>query len=234
MNKLIIVSITMLFGVSVFAQDVEKTYKPTSGDQAFELNFDPGAIFGSNSGDLFSLQGGIGYRKFISEKSAVRLLADLSTNSVTQIIQQETDNYAELTSRSTAFNVLIAPGYEKHFDGTARLSPFVGGEALIGLATTKTVRESGGYLQSDIIETVYKNQSGTGYFSLGVGVFAGADYYIADNLYLGLEFGYSFVYLHGLKIVTTVGDGGDNETKNGHAFEMTPNANANFRIGWVF
>ena len=60
-------------------------------------------------------------------------------------------------------------GKEKHHDGTSRLATYQGWE--------------GGLLYSDI--------NGNDATAISGGVFVGANYYIADNLYLGLEIDYT-------------------------------------------
>lgn len=110
------------------------------------------------------------------------------------------------------FTFSIRPGYEKHFAGTDRLSPYVGAELLFS-KTTSTVTEdqiqrnpatpaynSYDSLTSQTISapyTVYslesKNHKDDGAATtFGINLIAGFDFYFAKNLSLGAEMGFGF------------------------------------------
>ena len=107
-------------------------------------------------------------------------------------------------------------GVEKHFAGTDRLSPYVGGDLLVGFNSSKV--EQGSY-----------EEKGPNGFRLGVrGVF-GADYYFAKNLYLGVEAGLGIFYHNTGKTEingTTVNDGSNR-------FEITPSVVGGVRVGFI-
>ena len=63
---------------------------------------------------------------------------------------------------------------------------------------------------------------------------AGFDYYIAKDLYLGLEINYAFIYNKANKVVTKVAGTDEVETKGGSNWYFNPTTGASLRLGWVF
>jgi len=71
--------------------------------------------------------------------------------------------------------------------------------------------------------------------SLGFGIGAGMDYYVADNIYMGLELGWGWM---------SMSDGGGSADMNGTVTDTDPagsssgmgigEMNTAFRIGWRF
>ena len=213
-----------------------EVYKQVAGDRSFEVNFDPGRIFGSNPGSQFSLlNGGIKYRSFYSDNLAYRIGLNFSFGSTTMIIQQKDTalDRLELKDRYTGFSLMLKPGLEKHFTGTKRLSPYIGVQGLIGFSTTFNEFEN--QHSNKVYVHKWKNNPGT--FNVGAGVFAGIDYYFVKKLYLGIEIGYGLEYRKSLKIkYTDEYDKSNNfERKNGHSFRASPSlATGNLRFGWTF
>jgi hypothetical protein len=95
-------------------------------------------------------------------------------------------------------------GFEKHFAGTKRLSPYIGGELTIGYKWSKDVSEAnkitttikGAWYEN---QTVYTNVNGysytyvntvtseRGFFSYGLNMVTGFDFYMAKHLFIGYE-----------------------------------------------
>lgn len=237
----IAVSLTFLIG---YAQnempqtnDNSKVFKQVAGSNSFELGFDPGTIFNASTpGPLFDLQNGFGirYRRFNTALSAYRIGVDITFSSNTQITQQVDDEFdrLELKDKFSSFGIWLRPGYEKHFDGTKRLSPYIGGELIIGWHTSTFKSES--QFAAEIQETTLKNGSFNDRFSIGIGALAGLDFYIAQNLFLGLEFNYSIQYYKLLDEKFTNVDGEETISKKGSGFNFRPDAYAIFRIGYLF
>ncbi|VAW28740.1 hypothetical protein MNBD_BACTEROID07-1089, partial [hydrothermal vent metagenome] len=151
-SKIIFVLVLMLLSFSFAnAQDssgIKKStavvYKQVAGDKSFEVNFDPGSIFGSNQGGQFSLfSGGIRYRTFVTDNKAYRIGVNISYYNHVDISQQNnpTYNLLELRNKFTNFSIQLTPGFERHFEATKRLSPYVGAQALAGYSTTAAKRE---------------------------------------------------------------------------------------------
>ena len=194
------------------AQETE-TYKPVQGSQSLEVTFDPGAIFGSNGGNIFALPGlgdanalnqGVKYRTFKkSELLAYRVTALVGFNNFSQSFDavNASGDDVELKDKFNEWAIQLRPGFEKHFTGTKRLSPYVGLEAILGFGANSYSSE---YLNGDDIETITeKNMNNNDFlagFTFGAGALAGFDYYVAKDLYLGLEVNYAFTF-------TTIGKG---------------------------
>ncbi len=224
--------------VSASLNDV---YKQADGNKSFEVNFDPGNIFGSNSGDQFNLfDGGIKFRAFTSEKSAFRAGLDISFLNATDILQQEdiTNGDEELKGTLSSLSIMLKPGYEKHFGDLARLSPYIGIQGLIGYSSSAATEERQN--ATTVYLVTWRNDpviSGYGSIDVGVGVFAGVDYYFVKKLYLGIEIGYGVQYSNLLKTKYTNQNNSqsDYEEKNGSVIGIAPSlATGNLRLGWTF
>ena len=131
-------------------------------------------------------------RYFVNDTWAARVQLGLATTS--------TDDGAG--NETSSSNIGIGLGAEYHTAGTDRLSPFF--SAGIGFGTTST--DIGG------VET-----SGSAF---GFGIGAGMDYYVYENVYMGLELGLSWQ--------TNSLEDASNSAINTSAF------NNAFRIGWRF
>ena len=217
--------------------DNSKVFKQTAGSNSFELGFDPGTIFNASTpGPLFDLQNGFGvrYRRFNTALSAFRIGVDITFSSSTQITQQADEEFdlLELKDKYSSFGIWLRPGYEKHFNGTKRLSPYIGGELKIGWQTSTLKSES--QSAAEIQETILKNGSFDDRFFIGIGALAGLDFYIAQNLFLGLEFNYGIYYFKQLDEKFTNVDDEETITKRGSGFTFSPDAFAIFRIGYLF
>ncbi|MEO8148278.1 MAG: hypothetical protein ABI723_11600 [Bacteroidia bacterium] len=105
------------------------------------------------------------------------------------------------------FSFSIRPGYEKHFAGTERLSPYIGAEIIFTMSNTKSEVDSitlGNYSIAyddtsslKYVPAAYTTQTLTqksGSTTFGINLIAGFDYYIAKNLSLGAEL--NFGYYH--------------------------------------
>lgn len=216
-------------------------YKQFAGSNALEINFDPGKIFGSNSGDQFNLlNGGIKYRKFSSENKAFRLGLNISYLRDVMITQQENDDFdlLELKDKASIIETALTIGTEKHFNGTKRLSPYIGFQGLLLYKTTSYKEEnqdgSSIYYEKFIND---EDAAGAGHMGVGIGFLAGFDYYFAKHLYLGVELGYGVSYAKKLKFKYINEDNSDLdfEAESGSTISVSPYlANGNLRLGWIF
>lgn len=235
------------------AQETE-TYKPVQGSQSLEVTFDPGAIFGSNGGNIFALPGlgdanalnqGVKYRTFKkSELLAYRVTALVGFNTFNQ--STETQNASgddvELKTKQSEWAIQLRPGFEKHFTGTKRLSPYVGLEAILGFGANSLAIDELSTVNGDDIETItVKNDAANSAdflpgFTFGAGALAGFDYYVAKDLYLGLEVNYAFTFTQIGKVKTeSTYDGVDDTEISGPSFmSFAPRATAQFKLGWNF
>jgi len=133
-------------------------------------------------------------------------------------------------------SVLVNAGIEKHFEGTRRLSPYVGADIMIGGSSTmeKAENADAGMFLPDYTRTT----KGPGSLALGLRAVVGADFYIAKHVYLGAEAGFGFLYnkqgeskttisSHGLEISHTM-------KSPGNEFNLNPEMVTGVRIGFVF
>ena len=144
-------------------------------------------------------------------------------------------------------------GIEKHFKGTKRLSPYIGAELALGYRWTSyeidqqdlttnisgsweqitLVQQSNGYYSEDVS---YPNR---GYFSFGLNLVTGFDYYFAKHMFIGYEFEFGFTQQNYTDInVTYSGSDSQNQspsptvsTKN---FSFGPSIINGIRIGYIF
>ncbi|MCS6824346.1 MAG: hypothetical protein NZ529_08630 [Cytophagaceae bacterium] len=238
--------LALLASYPVLSQD-----KQAAGDKTLELQFAP------LSGTPFSISG-IRFRKFTSDNSAIRLTTFIGFKSKTDITQQankndenvNSDDDLELKDKESSFEFSIRPGYEKHFAGTSKLSPFVAGELDLGIKTTSLKEESQNIFSNDPDPTpqVYtkttKNEGG--YFRVGLNALAGFDWYFTSKLYMGGELGFGFSMIKNSAIKVTDEEAKaqaefNNTTyeepapeKQGGEFNLGPVVNGRIRLGFVF
>lgn len=173
--------------------------KPRSGDIIMEINFAPNlsgeGIFTlpTFSNDLGVV--GLKARKFISDKKALRAMANLS-------VSDSGEDGSE-----TEFTIAAGLGLEHHLSGAERFSTYWGYEASLGYV--KGYGEDFGEFGEAFLFKQTK-------FGFGANVFTGFDYYIIPKLYLGAEVAY------GLAVTNTKPDGGDSVIKFELAPGITP------------
>ena len=225
----------------VFAQEETSSYKQEAGDFNLELSVNPGSIFGSGSSSTFSfINNSIKFRKFSTGFKAFRLGVGLSFNSDVNITQEADPDidHLELKEYSTAYTVSVMPGFEKHFEGTKRFSPYTGVQFLLSYSHT-TLKNEIQVDQTVYTETLTNSPLGAGEagLSVGLGVLAGFDYYIAPKLYLGVELGLGMEYM---KVLDATYENSydhdlDDSSKNGYHINLSPGlSTSGIRLGWVF
>lgn len=229
MKKLAILVGAIALTGSTFAQ------KATT-DSPFSLE----GQLGFNASTLSFNAPAIRFRYFVADNIATRLTLGIANTSQTKnVFENELDNSGASGSSVTkngGFNVAI--GGEYHFAGTDRLSPYAGLDIVIGsgsqTAEWSNYNEAAtvGFYQADYSRAIEAKTS-----AFGVNLVAGADYYFAENFYLGMELGLGFG-------ATTVKEGTDAETTGGVTVTTTSNEAksssfgnnfiGNFRLGWRF
>lgn len=230
------------------------SYKQEAGDKTLEFQFQSPFA----SGSPFSLNAGeIRFRQFKSETFALRAGVHYSYNTkqdafatVSEVKDGKvnvTESYADVT-RNVAIN--FRPGFELHFDGTERLSPYVGAVAAIGFDKKSVIdREA---VDSDFAKTadkakfdkVIRQKTRTGNLNLGLNAVAGFDYYFTKKLYIGAEMGFGFNVLKPFKTRTTddntsdkgvfAGKDGDAVKTGVSTIQFAPNFIGAFRLGYAF
>jgi outer membrane protein W len=198
MKKVILSAAFIGISVASFAQ------KPAAGGKTAEVNFTGSGL---NSFSYSTPQ--LRFRYFNTDKSAFRLL--LSAGSTSSTDKQTIDGTEVTKVVSTGFGFTLAPGYEKHFEGTSKLSPYVGGQLSLGLSgggstefTNATGDDGEGFGAGN--KSLIKSGST---FSFGLSTYMGADYYITDGVFVGAEFGLNLFSL------SSTGEGESSETVGG-------------------
>lgn len=207
-------------------------FKPTAGKLAFELNAaSPFAASTPLSLPVYGFKA----RYLIADMFVGRLGLNwnLATTTTPKVLSNGIDKEDDKTSLST---FTVAPGIEKHFEGTERFSPYLGLIVPISFGSSETVTNSG-VSATNRTKTTVKNANG--FFSIGGSLLSGVDFYMFKNMYLGAEFGLSFTYMSQNDIETSnevIGGPAipNSTTTGGSSFNITPAANASFRFGYWF
>ena len=147
---------------------------------AFEFNFMPN-LDGST---MFTYKANVMMRKFKSDSRAVRYTASLNVS----------DSGVEGSDMTYA--VGLGYGIENHFSGAERLSTYWGYGAGVGYFDAGTETDDAG------------NETDLNGFTIGANAFIGADYYIIQKVYVGLELNYGLGVYSGDDITSWGLDGG--------------------------
>ncbi|QDP86373.1 hypothetical protein FNJ88_12730 [Chryseobacterium sp. SNU WT5] len=217
MKKLFLASAIALFA-TVSAQE----YKPAAGDVTVDLGVSGG--LGNTSIGLADGGAAFKVRYFKTDKLAYRFTMVLANNS-------DTDNsVTNVVSKDNDFALGLGFGAEKHFTGTDRLSPYVGGDIMIGYASQSSKSTFTPTSGTAVVSEV----KGPNTFGAGVrGVF-GADYYFAKRVFLGVEAGLSLMYSSEGDTTTSLTGSPDVTVKGGSNFNISPSVVTGIRIGYAF
>lgn len=132
-------------------------------------------------------------------------------------------------SKESGFGFGLGFGIEKHFTGTERLSPYVGGDVLLGFSNASK-KETTTIANTTTVSQV----KGPNDFMFGIrGVF-GADYYFAKRIFLGVEAGLGLIYKSEGDITTSVTGQDDVVVKGGSTFKISPTVVTGIRLGYAF
>ena len=139
MKKIVLIAL----GACMFVATANAQEKQTGGEKNLQVLFAP------LGGSPISLNGGgISFRKFnATGTSSWRLNVFIGLNSKTDVVGQPVDTGSfstgggvpEADKKTSGMTISIRPGYEKHFAGTERLSPYIGAEVAFSM-TTATVK----------------------------------------------------------------------------------------------
>lgn len=223
----------------------EGGFKQAAGDKALELNFAP------LGGSPFSI-GGLQFKSYSSETSAIRLnvfIAKMSETKITQNADADADpEDLELKDKTSSLEIGLRPGIEKHFAGTDRLSPYMGAEIDFAIKSSSKKEESQmadkDGKNNDLYTKTTKGEDG--FMRIGVNAFAGFDYFFAKKLYVGAELGFGFSMKN--KSVVKVTDEaaaeladrmdadykGVPDAKQGGTMNIGPNVIPQIRVGFLF
>jgi outer membrane protein W len=197
----------------------------------------------------FSLEGQLSYntaslsfnaptlrmRYFLADNLAARVSLSINNSSEKTYYYENPNNAGgEGTEINKSSMTMIALGAEKHFNGTDKLSPYVGADLVYGMGnnSAKWDKYDGFGYNADVTATV-KNPSSM----FGLNLVAGTDYYFAENFYFGLELGLGFMSESekaGETVVTTAGNPVTTLTEPSKSSGFGNNFIGNARIGWRF
>lgn len=238
-------SILFLALALLMSIDYATAQKQVGSDKNVEFTFAP------LGGNPIGIQG-IRLRSFNSDGTgAIRLglwiggTTNVDVNTQPGVIE---DDQPELLTTDRSFNFSIRPGYEKHFAGTDRLSPYVGAELFIGMGSTSSEEEN--YSTNDFDDpdnyVVWTETQTDGNMTIGLNLLTGFDFYFSDNIYLGAEMGFGFAStsirdgefevsdLDAFKIANGIPEDTDVEfdpTINGSNSAWGPNVQGTLRVG---
>lgn len=216
MKKLLIAGVTL---ISVWGAVNAQEFKAGKGNVTADLSLFSKGIFATESPVMLN-SGMLKGRYFISDGIALRGALSLITDS-----QKDTSN-EDITKKQNKSQIGMRFGVEKHFSGTDRLSPYIGGD--IGLAY-QTQSSSSKPKHGDKTKV-----EGPGTLGFGMGLFFGADYYFVKNVYLGVEAGLDFGTASVGSVKQTTGSTSTTGTKAGSSSTVSVGANAGFKLGFVF
>ncbi|MCF8254915.1 MAG: hypothetical protein K9H61_12730 [Bacteroidia bacterium] len=233
MKKTLLVAAFALAGSFAFAQ------KPSAGNKTAEvnLNFQTGT-----SAISYNLPAELRLRYFLADNSALRIRFGLASGTDKSSVKSVSGDVTSDITNKTGFGLTLTPGYEMHFEGTSKLSPYAGAQLGISLggkmSTEVTNSAVSNPTSGDVVkDNSFKTTSGS-VFGLNLGLMMGADYYIADGVYVGAEFGLG---LFGMTSVgegeTTVKIGGNsvtNKTTKSSSNNLFGVSTGGVRLGFVF
>ncbi len=179
----------------------QSPHKPLPGEFGIGLKaLGLKGLIWENSFDNAALQ----FRKVKSEKIVFR--ADLGldfhnvNNSNKTVSGGGGSGYVLMEDTERSFSLALAPGLERHFNGSQRLDPYIGVAIPISFdgKTSETtindlVADNGDYTKSKQVTTT------PGGFGVGLDGIVGVNYFVFDFLAVGVEYklGFSFDYKKG-------------------------------------
>ena len=231
MKKVILSALVVVFAFNIASAQEEVVrvttvtttnyFKPNQGDVTADLGLFGNGIF-SNQSPVNTFDGMLKGRLFLMDDLALRASLSASQSSKT-----DTKN-ADVTEKESAGSFGLFAGIEKHFDGTARLSPYVGADLGIVVSNKTKITDN---KKDNNFDTSVK---GPGTFYVGGKLLFGADYYIAQSLYVGAEAGLGLGCNFTGRTTATVGGTTKTTEPEGSEFNLGTGVYAGFKIGFVF
>ncbi|MFN6946650.1 MAG: hypothetical protein ACK4ND_17005 [Cytophagaceae bacterium] len=243
MNKHFTITALIIFiAFNSKAQDSE--FKANQGDVTAEFVFLGGLLdtqLGLNSNMLR-------FRYFISSRTAARLGLGIASQSETVNIPDDPmspQNYGEIRGSYTQMGINI--GLERHFEGTDRLSPYIGGDFLVAFTSVRErgtdVAPGGNYslgssfTRKGAILGVPGFDAPDAGNAIGFRLVGGADFYFIRNIFIGAEFGWGLLAtnLRDLEVESTAAGAPTINivTQRGNR-SISSSIIGNFRLGFVF
>ncbi|HEX2933987.1 MAG TPA: hypothetical protein VHO72_01420 [Bacteroidales bacterium] len=189
------------------------------------------------------------FRYFTSDNSALRIGFTVDAKSLVDDAKNVYGtNPTNSSDKRTSTLIGINLGFEHHFRGTKRLSPYIGGEFTFGIKSAKHVKESNGvkttikgawqsteYYNSGYSYSAYNTERA--FVSYGLNMITGFDFYVARNFFIGYEmqFGFTNKSYSDLEVTSTGGSQGSTYPDyDSSEFSFGPRIINGIRVGYVF
>ncbi len=206
-----------------------------------------GVLMYSNPGGISWSAPTIRARYFVNENIAGRVQLGIgdgmgTPRSESYTYYENADGTGESgTLDITRLSWMAQIGGEYHLTGTSRLSPYFGLGINFGGGSETQTGEKYDYFADDFDKDMSFESDGK-YSMFGVGLLAGMDFYVLENIYLGLELGFNFSsFNYGdqtLKITDASTSPSTTMTMVGagwkEGYMSTGAGSAAFRLGWRF
>jgi outer membrane protein W len=226
---LIVLSVIAASAIAGSAQEARAQVsgvKSEQGSFALEVGFSPFELEGNN---IQLHNGQIRMIYSVSERIGIRLGLGFAATTESDDNGQSSDEWTRMTTKTN--RVELSPGLVYNFDGTDRLTPYIGVEVNFSTLSANTTTEAKDFKQ------VTKNE-GDLFNTVGLGVFSGFNYYFAKNLYIGAEAGLAFEnrsLKNSIIETTTSGRTETVEPKNKRSMTgVGVIAMPSLRLGWAF
>lgn len=226
MKKRVLLIAAIAAGVFTTSSLKAQDFKPAGGEKNIEVNFAPFDNVNNNPISINNLK----FRYFMDSKTALRIGFSVSSSSTTNI-QLLGPNQIEVEGTNSSFGFSINPGIEKHFEGTDRLSPYVGAELNFASISSSSTQEALNGAEDAIAG---ESETTNGSMTLGLNLLIGADWYFSKHIYLGTEIGFGFATTNQADTEFTPVTGPKVSTPNGSSFNLGPNFNNRIRVGFLF
>jgi hypothetical protein len=241
-----------MFGQDSLHVASDESFKAKRHSFVTELNINP---FQGNL-SLNNALNQIKLRYFVSDQVALRM--GFSANSVKDNSSASSPygtnpftNTEVRRSTTLSFN----PGFEKHFAGTKRLSPYLGVEAMLAKKTSSheitnsnsSMTIEGGWRQQfysnnpnyPVLTSTYAERA---FFKYGLNLITGFDFYMSRHFYFGYEitFGFSNTKYADIDTSTVYTSGGNVPSESvvvdldDKSFSLGPNLINGIRLGYAF
>ena len=155
---------------------------------------------------------------FINEAWCVRIQLGLDNQNVKEKEYIGDNGVSGTTIKSNLFQVTFFPGFEYHFKGNDRISPYLGMDLGVGFMSNKQNYSS------------TTNSSPDQYFLFGFNFVTGVDIFLYRGLYTGVEIGLGMNNMNEMRKHPTQNITHTYEHVNELGFNVIPS----IRLGWSF